>query len=151
MSFSFKKQPFVALLLLLLIWGNHRSWLLKIISGVFCAFRALFCFQNFTVQMVICMVTLFLSLPPLLLFFFIYLCQLEANYFTALQWFLSYIDMNQPWIYMYGNVSGIHPVPPSHLPLYLIPLGLPSAPGPSTCFMHPTWAGDLSPQIIYLF
>ena len=24
-----------------------------------------------------------------------------------------------------------------------IPLGLPSAPGPSTCLMHPTWAGDL--------
>ena len=27
-------------------------------------------------------------------------CQLEANYFTILQWFLSYIDMNQPWVYM---------------------------------------------------
>ena len=29
------------------------------------------------------------------------------------------------------------------LPLYPTPLGLPSAPGPSTCLMHPTWAGDL--------
>ena len=36
-----------------------------------------------------------------------------------------------------------HPDTPSHLPLYPIPLGLPSAPGPSTCLMHPTWAGDL--------
>ena len=36
-----------------------------------------------------------------------------------------------------------HPGPPSHLPLHPIPLGLPSAPGPSTCLMHPTWAGDL--------
>ena len=36
-----------------------------------------------------------------------------------------------------------HPDPPSHFPLYLIPLGLPSAPDPSTCLMHPTWAGDL--------
>ena len=36
-----------------------------------------------------------------------------------------------------------HPGPPSHLPLHLIPLGLTSAPGPSTCLMHPTWAGDL--------
>ena len=36
-----------------------------------------------------------------------------------------------------------HLDPPSHLPLYLIPLGLPSAPGLSTCLMHPTWAGDL--------
>ena len=36
-----------------------------------------------------------------------------------------------------------HPDPPSHLPLHPIPPGLPSAPGPSTCLMHPTWAGDL--------
>ena len=36
-----------------------------------------------------------------------------------------------------------HSDPPSHLPLHLIPLGLPSVPGPSTCLMHPTWAGDL--------
>ena len=36
-----------------------------------------------------------------------------------------------------------HPNPPSHLPLHPIPLGLPSAPGPSACLMHPTWAGDL--------
>ena len=35
------------------------------------------------------------------------------------------------------------PIPPSHLPLYRIPLGLPSAPAPSTCLMHPTWAGDM--------
>ena len=34
-----------------------------------------------------------------------------------------------------------HPDPPSHLPLHPIPL--PNAPGPSTCLMHPTWAGDL--------
>ena len=72
------------------------------------------------------------------LFFFIYFYWLEAKHFTIPQWVLSYIDMNQPWIYMYS-----HPDPPSHLPLYPIPLGLPSAPGPSTCLMHPTWAGDL--------
>ena len=36
-----------------------------------------------------------------------------------------------------------HPNPPSHLPLHPLPLGLPSAPGPSACLMHPTWAGDL--------
>ena len=36
-----------------------------------------------------------------------------------------------------------HPDPPSHLPLHLFPLGLPSAPGPSACLMHPAWAGDL--------
>ena len=36
-----------------------------------------------------------------------------------------------------------HPDPPSRLPPHPIPLGLPSAPAPSTCLMHPTWAGDL--------
>ena len=36
-----------------------------------------------------------------------------------------------------------HSDPPSHLPLRLTPLGLPSAPGPKTCLMHPAWAGDL--------
>ena len=36
-----------------------------------------------------------------------------------------------------------HLNPPSHLPLHPFPLGFPSAPGPSTCLMHPTWAGDL--------
>ena len=46
--------------------------------------------------------------------------------------------MKQPWVYIVP-----HPDPPSHLPLHPIPLGLPSAPGPSACLMHPTWAGDL--------
>ena len=36
-----------------------------------------------------------------------------------------------------------HPDPPSNLPLHPLPLGFPSAPGPSACLMHPTWAGDL--------
>ena len=46
------------------------------------------------------------------------------------------------WI-SHGFTCIPHPDAPSHLPLYPIPLGLPSAPGPSTCLMHPTWAGDL--------
>ena len=33
-------------------------------------------------------------------FFPIYLYELEANYFTTLQWFLPYINMNRPWIYV---------------------------------------------------
>ena len=37
------------------------------------------------------------------IFFSIYFYQLEANYFTILQWVLSYIDMNQPWSYMYSH------------------------------------------------
>ena len=39
------------------------------------------------------------------------------------------------WI-SHGFTCIPHPDPPSHLPLYLIPLGLPSAPGPSTYLMH---------------
>ena len=36
-----------------------------------------------------------------------------------------------------------HPDPPSHLPLHLLPLGFPSAPGPSACLMHPTNTGSI--------
>ena len=46
------------------------------------------------------------------------------------------------WI-SHGFICVPHPDPPSHLPLHPITLGLPSAPGPSACLMHPTWAGDL--------
>ena len=46
------------------------------------------------------------------------------------------------WI-SHGFTCIPHPDPLSHFPLHLIPLGLPSTPAPSTCLMHPTWAGDL--------
>ena len=46
------------------------------------------------------------------------------------------------WI-SHGFTCVPHPDPPSHLPLHPISLGLPSAPSPSACLMHPTWAGDL--------
>ena len=37
----------------------------------------------------------------------------EANYFTTLQWVLSYIDMNQPWGYMYSpSLSPLAPPSP---------------------------------------
>ena len=48
---------------------------------------------------------------PQLLFFYY---QLEANYFTILQWLLSYIDKNQPWFYMYSPSRS--PLPPPSLP-----------------------------------
>ena len=50
------------------------------------------------------------SLP----FFSIYFYYLEANYFTVLQWFLSYIDMNQPWVYMCSPSRS--PLPPPSPP-----------------------------------
>ena len=49
-------------------------------------------------------------------------------------------------IHWHESAMDLHvfPIPiPSHLLLHPIPLGLPSAPAPSTCIMHPTWAGDL--------
>ena len=46
------------------------------------------------------------------------------------------------WI-SHGFTCVPHPGPPSHLPLPLVPLGLPIAPAPSTCLMHPIWDGDL--------
>ena len=46
------------------------------------------------------------------------------------------------WI-SHGFTCVPHPEPPYHLPPHPIPLGLPSAPAPSTCLMHPIWTGDL--------
>ena len=45
-------------------------------------------------------------------FKFIYLFYLEINYFIILQWFLPYVDMNQPLVYMCAP----HPETPSHHP-----------------------------------
>ena len=44
-----------------------------------------------------------------------------------------------------------HPDPPSHLPLHPLPLGFPSAPGPSACLMHPTWAENSKPPFLKEF
>ena len=53
--------------------------------------------------------------PGFFFFFFIYFYQLEANYFTILWWFLPYIDMNQPWIYMCSpSQFPLQPPSPSH-------------------------------------
>ena len=43
-------------------------------------------------------------------FFFIYFYQMKANYFTTLQWVLSYIEMKQPWVYMCSPSRS--PLPP---------------------------------------
>ena len=84
---------------------------------------------------------MFKKAPPLfflfLFFSFIFIsCRLiTLQYCSGLCHTLTWISR--------GFTCIPHPDPPSHLPLYPIPLGLPSAPGPSICFMHPTWAGDL--------
>ena len=75
-------------------------------------------------------------------FFPIYFYQLEANYFTILQWVLPYIDMNQPWIYMCSPSRS--PLPPLGGSWILIPsLWVFPVPALSTCLMHAAWAGGL--------
>ena len=71
----------------------------------------------------------------LILFFFISWRLITLQYCSGFCHTLKWIS--------HGFTCVPHPDPPSHLPLHPIPLGLPSAPGPSTCLMHPTWAGDL--------
>ena len=70
----------------------------------------------------------FLSLCSIYSFFFFFYC---SGFCHTLKW------------NSHGFTCVPHPDPLSHLPLHPIPLDLPSAPGPSTCLMHPTWAGDL--------
>ena len=62
--------------------------------------------------------------------------------FIYLFFYCSGICHTLKWI-SHGFTCVPHPDPPSHLSLHPILLGLPSARGPSTCLMHPTWAGDL--------
>ena len=64
--------------------------------------------------------------------------QLISFFFLNLWWILSYIEMKQPWVYMCSPSQS--PLPPPSPPA---PSRFSSAPGPSACLMHPTWAGDL--------
>ena len=67
-------------------------------------------------------------LTTLSLYFFFFFC---SEFCHTLKW------------NSHGFTCVLHPDPPSQHRLYPLPLGLPSAPGPSACLMHPTWAGDL--------
>ena len=68
------------------------------------------------------------SLDCFLFFFLFFIC---SGFCHTLKW------------NSHGSTCVPYPDPPSHLPLHPLPLGFPSAPGPSACLMHPTWAGDL--------
>ena len=70
--------------------------------------------------------------------FFFYLFYFILFYFFICSEFCHTLKWNS-----HGFTCVPHPDPAPHLPLYPIPLGLPSAPGPSACLMHLTWAGDL--------
>ena len=71
------------------------------------------------------------NLLLLLLFYYYYYYFICSGFCHTLKWNI------------HGFTCVPHPDPPYHLPLHLLPLGLPSAPGLSACLMHPTWAGDL--------
>ena len=75
-----------------------------------------------------------------LFYFFIYFYQLEANYFTILQWVLSYIGMNQPWICMYF---------PSRSPLP--PPSLPAPSGSSQCYQARALVSCIQPGLVICF
>ena len=65
---------------------------------------------------------------------------MEPNYFTILSWFLPYIDMNQPWVYMCPPFWTPFPPPsPSH----------PSELSQCTSPEHPVSCIDLG-LVIYL-
>ena len=80
---------------------------------------------------------------------FIYFCLFSPFYlFIFISWRLFSLQYCSGFCHTlkwnsHGFTCVPHPDPPSHLPLHPIPLVLPSAPGPSACLMHPTWAGDL--------
>ena len=42
---------------------------------------------------------------------------MEVNYFTIVQWFLSYIAMNQPRVHMYTYIPSLLNLPPVSLPI----------------------------------
>ena len=78
------------------------------------------------------------SLLYLFLFFFIFFINWRLITLQHCSGFCHTLT----WI-SHGYTCIPHPDHPSHLPLHPLPLGLPSAPGPNTCLMHPAWAGDL--------
>ena len=89
-------------------------------------------------------ITGIILLSPYITFLFFYF----VPFFFFISWRLISLQYCSGFCHTLTRIShGFtcipHPDPPSHLPFRPIPLGLPSAPGPSTCLIHPTWAGDL--------
>ena len=79
----------------------------------------------------------------------IYFNYLEVNHFTILWWYLPYINMNQPWVYMCP--ASRTPLPPPS-PSHPIPLGCPSIPALSV-LLHASnldWS-SISHMEIYIF
>ena len=80
--------------------------------------------------------------PKGLIFFLIFIYLFFISWRLITLQYCSGFCHTLTWI-SHGFTCIPDPDLPSHLPLHPIPLGLPSAPGPSACLMHTTWAGDL--------
>ena len=76
-----------------------------------------------------------------------FLCRLGSYFSRAFSFFFFFFICSEFCHTLEWNSHGFtcvpHPDHPYHLPLHPLPLGFPSAPGPSACLIHPTWAGDL--------
>ena len=86
----------------------------------------------------ICLTVTLLLLTSI--FIFIYLFFLPFYFYLFIYLFIficSEFCHTLEWN-SHGFTCVPHPDPPSHLPLHSLPLGFPSAPGPSACLMHPT-------------
>ena len=83
-----------------------------------------------------------IPISPNLVFFFFFFSFIFISWRLITLQYCSGFCHTLTWI-SHGFTCIPHSNPPSHLSLYPIPLGFPSAPGRSTCLMHPTWAGDL--------
>ena len=139
-----------------ILWLTHYAWTLLNLLGLKHNFLQLL-LQDFPFIQNACLLTMisawhtcsqWLQLYSIFnneichwFFLFIYLFILISWRLITLQ-YCSGSCHTLTWI-SYGFTCVPHPKPPSPLPLHPIPLGLPSAPGLSTCLMHPAWAGDL--------
>ena len=99
-----------------------------------------FVFLFFSIQ-IIKNVKNFMYMDVFCLFYFIFSFIFISWRLITLQYCSGFCH-TLTWI-SHGFTCIPHPDLPSQLPLHPIPLGLPSAPGPSTCLLHPAWAGDL--------
>ena len=110
----FEKSATIYMIIFLYLTGFVYLTISKIL------FSSLFYIRFLLMCIRVCFFFLFL--------FFIFIC---SEFCHTLEW------------NSHGFTCVPHPDPPSHLPLHPLPRGFPSAPGPSPCLMHPTWAGDL--------
>ena len=120
-------------------WPRDRTWVSCIASRFFTIWATRETLVDYDISIVLqfftCLLILFLHG-----FFFSFFFSFISWRLITLQYCSGFCH-TLTWI-SHGFTCIPHPDPPTHLPLYPIPLALPSAAGPSTCLMHPTWAGD---------